>query len=188
MAKGTGSVIFLTIIAVAGLGLSGYMFVSDFLSKDEVEVQPNMRLVALWNNLAKNKINNPSHGSDSDFLLEFSNITYLDLTYVNVINSTRFTFSIAGLYKINFNVILSDLQPSNTYWLILLRNITIIEYMARFTTDNPIVDPFQFTPSSVYINSTSANDYYEINVYGTSILNVDLTQTFNQLSIEYVIV
>ena len=150
----------------------------------------NLQLVALWDDLTQNITNNPSYSTQSNFLIAYSDQLFLDSNYVNVINNTRFTLPIAGLYKINLEVLFNDISASHTYWIILKQNTTNIGYFDRWESGTTVSDPFHYVDTSLYFNSTGGNDtYYEINGYGNgddfwTSFTVD---PFNQLSIEYVV-
>ena len=90
-----GSVIFLSIIAFAGLGLSGYMFTMDLISEEPNF--GNLKLVGLWDSLGKNVENNPLHSAINDFLIEYEDDLVIDSEYVEIINNTRFFLSIPGI-------------------------------------------------------------------------------------------
>jgi len=186
MANNKGAVIFLAIIAIAGLGLSGYMFIDDmWLSGNE---EHELKVVAIWNYLSENTENNPLHSLDYNFLIEYSEALILDTNYVNVVNETRFTLPVAGLYRINLNVMFEYVDAANTYWIVLLQNNTIFEYLDFFSTPSPVYDISHFTTISFYINSTGDDSYYEFNARCTDTdpFEVYTHSQYNQLSIEYV--
>jgi len=193
MADSKGAVILLAILAVAGLGLSGYMFTMDLLTEDVEYVDDdsqNLKLVALWDDLDQNITNNPSYSTQYNFLVGYSNQLFLDSNYVNVINNTRFTLPTPGLYKINLDVLFNDISASRSYWAILKQNISNAAYFDRWETGTADFDPFHHVDSSVYIESVGGEDtYYEINGYSSmdDFWTSETVQTFNQLSIEYVI-
>lgn len=189
MAKGTGAIVILSILAVAGLGLSGYMFVNDqFLGGDENT--QGFLLVGLWDDLTQNITNNPSHNTQHDFLLAYDNQMVLNPDYMNVINNTRFTLPTPGLYKINLIMLWNNIDISSTYWIILLQNNSYLAYFDRFQTGSTVPSQFHQTSASIYINSTGGDNYYEINPYSSSddFLSTPTDQMFNQLSIEYMFV
>ena len=68
MANNKGVVILLAIIAVAGLGLSGYMFTMDLLSEEPE--YGNLKLVAFWDDLEEN-FDTPGHTTTDDFLVAY---------------------------------------------------------------------------------------------------------------------
>ena len=63
-----------------------------------------IKLVALWDDLDENLVNNPLHNIETEFLIEFKENLVLDSSYVNMVNSTRFNLLIPGLYKIHLNI------------------------------------------------------------------------------------
>lgn len=184
MANSKGAVVFLAIIAVAGLGLSGYLLVDDlFLGGDEYE---GLKLVGLWNYLEKN-VDTPQHSLDHDFLIAYSEGSSIDENYVNVINETRFTLPISGLYKITLNVMFEYIDPGETYAVALLQNNAVYEWLDYFETANPIVENFHFTKISFYVNSTGGDSYYEFNSVCTNPVDFQVypTSDYNQLFIEF---
>jgi hypothetical protein len=198
MAKGgnTGAVIFLAIIAVAGLGLSGYMFISDqFFGGDESTFPGDLRLVAIWDDLDENLTNNPLHSTSSNWLIAFDDEMYLDTNYVSTVNNTAFYLSVPGIYKINLDVILYEAeQISSTYWIYMVRNTTTqVGYFMRLEIDTTAPNPetlFHYISCSLYVNHTYTTEYYEIVASGYDDFSVATdysSHLFNQLSIEYVI-
>lgn len=188
MAKGgnTGAVIFLAIISVGALGISGYMFTMDLLSGKEEN--GNLKLVALWGNLRYNITSNPLHNSYEDFLVYFFEEMVLDSNYVTQENNTRFSFTAIGIYKINLNMIFYDFIVGETYWVYLLKNNTKTDRFDRWERNTALDDTYHFVHSSVYINVTNVNDYYEINPFCyTDEFFPSADSNYNQLSIEYVV-
>ena len=182
MAKGTGAVVFLAIIAVAGLGLSGYMFTMDLIQGKNEEYE----LVALWEDLKQNKVDNPSYNTDSNFLIEFDDNIIFNPTYVNNISNTRFGFNVAGMYKISLKVLFNGLIADQTCWIYIRRNNTAIGYFTRIDMGNPVESQFYQVDATIYINATT-DVYYEINPYSSwDFWHVGPTLAdFNHLSIEY---
>jgi hypothetical protein len=191
MAKGnnTGAIVFIAILAVAALGLSGYTFV-----KDQFFTQPEgLKLVALWDDLDEN-LTNPLHSYDYNFLIEYEDSKVLDTNYVDAINSTRFSLRVPGFYKINIEVVLAGLiDPGAIYWVELLVNNDHAGYFERYSSANPIIDTFFYVRGSLYINNTSSENYYEILArsslpsFGFEVATDGGSPYFNQLSIEYVL-
>ncbi|MBN2157034.1 MAG: hypothetical protein JW776_13405 [Candidatus Lokiarchaeota archaeon] len=195
MANNKGAIIFLAILAIAGLGLSGYMFVNDtFLGGDDhTHETEGLKLVALWEDLDENLVNNPLYTTVSNFLIEYEDQIVLETNYVNVINSTRFSLIVPGLYKINLAVVFGGiLDVDSTFWVYLMENNTEKAYFERFSTGNPVIDIFYYAKGSLYINATSAENYYEIRAWtgaasGFRVATDSGSPYFNQLSIEYVL-
>lgn len=183
MANSKGAVIFLAIIAVGALGLSGYLLLDDiFLEKPE-----GLKLVGLWDNLSEN-FDTPPYTTASDFLIAYDNVVTLDTDYITVHNETRFYLPVAGIYRININVMLNSLLTNKVYWVVLMRNTSFFEFFERIGIENPMITPFYYSKGSVYVNVTGGLDtYYEIYVYGTGTTGIDSNENFNQLSIEYVL-
>ena len=182
MAKGNnkGMVIFLAIISIAGLGLSGYMFVTDLFSDDS----ENLKLVALWDNLDEN-IDTAPYDTYQNFLFEYSDQMVLNTDYITVHNSTRFSFATMGLYKINLKTVLTGIDATFAYWIILLQDDTQYRHFDRW---DEIDDSYHYTDSSLYINVTNSDSVYGILGYGSvDDFSVSSSSITNQLSIEYVV-
>ena len=197
MAKGgnTGAVVFLSIIAVSALGLSGYIFVNEtFLGADDHthDVDSNLRLVAFWDDLDENLTNNPMHSSVTNFLIEYDDQKFLDSNYVSVINNTRFQL-VPGLYKLSLNVVLSGIDPNSVYWIEMLENNSYSLNFERLETDTTVPGTYYFAKASGYLNISSVENYYEIvartsgDVTGFSVASDPATNNYHQFSIEYVI-
>ena len=121
MTNNKGLVIILAIIAIAGLGLSSYMFTMDLLSEEEDPEQfGNLKLIALYSNLYVNTGSNPLHNSYDNFLVKFSDKIAFNDDYLTQSNTTRFSFTTLGIYKIYLNAILTDYEINSTYWVNLL--------------------------------------------------------------------
>jgi len=188
MANNKGAVVVLAIIALAAAGLSGYLFTTDLLSRNEVVEYSNLKVVAVWDSLKKNIVNNPNHNTDDDFLVEFSNPYILDENYVSVITGTRFSLPKNGMYKIILNILWTGLDDGDAYWIKLLRNNTQYQYFDYFVTATPTAFTYKYTFSSVFVNSTGGDEYYEINAESyASAFGVYENEYYNYLSIEYVI-
>ncbi len=189
MANGKGGTAFLAILAIAALGLSGYLFVDNFFLSDDTHThEPDgLNLVALWEDLDQNKVNNPAFSTDTNFLVEFTNNITINTEYVQVVNSTRFILTKIGLYKINLNLLVSNVDVSSIYWIIFRQNGTTCGYIDRFGTGTVLDSPFYQVTSSLYVNNTGINTYYEINGQssGDPFFTSSTDQKFNQLSIEY---
>ena len=180
MSNNKGAVVFLAILALAGLGLSGYMFVNDAFLGGSSQEQGTMKLVALWDDLDENT-DSPLHNNDQDFLIEFYRLKYLDSDYVTVVNDTCFKLAL-GLYKVNLNVLLYLVQMDETFWIHLNANNTWAGYFVNYRSPSTSeID--QLFSSSVYINNTSSENLYEINArgtYGYSISSGGNAEYFNQ--------
>ena len=180
--KSTGTII-LGIIAIAGLGLSGFMFVKYeivFPSSDT-----GLLLVGVWNDLDYNVAHAP-HTEMDDYLLEFRLSLFNNSNYVSFnADNTRFVLS-PGLYKINLAIIFSGITVSEIYYTMLLTNGLAYNYFNRHETSaNPESDYHTFS-SSLYVRANGV-DYFEIRCTSNGgdyfFPSSDL---YNQLSIEYV--
>ena len=180
MSKGkkSGAVIFLAILSIAGLGLSGYMFVSDLLSEE------NFKLVALWDNVDKNTDTAP-YDQDNYFLIENSDQMVLNTKYVTAHNTTSISFATMGLYKINLKVIFTNIDASFAYWIILAQDSADYRHFDRW---DEIFDSYYFVDSSLYINVNNSEAVFEIVCFSTDDFDISTSGAVtNQLSIEYIV-
>ncbi len=109
----------------------------------------------------------------------------VDTKYVTVHNTTRFSFTTMGLYKINLKATFNGIDPTVASWIVLLQNDTPHRHFDRWDEN---ADTYHYTDSSLYINITNSDDVYGINGF-SSIDDFGISQNIitNQLSIEYVV-
>jgi len=95
--RSAGTVL-LGIIALVGLGLSGYMFLKyEFLSPITPTKDSGLILVGFWDDLDENTDYTPWNFND-DWLVEFSDSPFNDSNYISVSNgNTRFALLQADL-------------------------------------------------------------------------------------------
>ena len=183
MANNKGVVIFIAVIAVGALGISGFMFITDLLSND-VDESENFKLVALWDNINENTSYAP-YTTDRNFLIEYFDQMVLNPEYITVYNNTKFSFATLGLYKINLNAIFEGIINTADYWAILIRNSSNFRYFDRWEDENNF---YHYTDSSLYINVTNSDTMYGI--IGWSDIDdfaIASSAISSQLSIEYVV-
>ncbi len=185
MSGRSGGMILLGIIALAGLGLSGYMFLKyEFLSPTK---DSGLILVGLWDNLNENLDYTP-HDSTSDFLVELNASPFNDSAYVSVSHgNTRFVLKKAGFYKITLNILFQAIGASYLYLVYLLRNSDINRTFARIAISANPDDTWYYLQASQYIYSNGI-DFFQINCLSTedSYFIISNSNQYNQLSIEYV--
>ena len=180
--RSTG-IILLGIIAIAGLGLSGFMFISDLIPSPSSDT--GTILVAVWDDLDWNTAYG-THTSAADWLVEFTNSPYNNSNYVTVRNdNTRFILS-PGLYKITIKMTLQSIASSSAYLVSLLKNDNDEEYFHYHATDEGWESEHHSLCSSVYVEADGV-DYFEINCFsGGDAFSVIAIENYNQLSIEYI--
>ena len=188
MGERKSGMLLLGIIAIAALGLSGYLFI-----KNEIIAAPGtpasdsgLTLVGLWDDLATNK-EFATFTTDSSWLIEFDNNQYNNSNYIEVSNNnTSFKLLKEGFYKITLLLRLSDVDADEVYWAYLLRNYLFDHCLARVAISDYPGSPYHQIESSVYVKSTGL-DNFTIRCYstGSDAFEVGYLQTFNQLSIEY---
>ena len=187
MSESKGAMFLLGIIAIASLGLSGYMFV-----KSEILITPGttspdsgLILVGLWDDLATNKEYAP-YTFDHSWLIEFDNNQFNNSNYIEVSNNnTSFKLLEEGFYKITLLLLLNSVDPSVIYYVLLLRNNVIDHSFVRIAmTANPISLAYQIE-STVYVKSNGL-DNFTIRCHSISdAFEVYDIQEYNQLTIEY---
>ncbi len=186
MSGRSAGMVLLGIIAITGLGLSGYMFLKyEFLSP--TNKNSGLLLVGLWDNLNENTDYTP-HDSTADFLVELKESPFNDSNYVSVSNgNTRFVLKQAGFYKITLNMLFQAIGSSYLYLVYLQRNGDVERSFARITISANPGSTMYYLKSSLYIYSNGI-DYFEINCvsYDDTYFIVSNSNQYNQLSIEYV--
>jgi len=186
--RSTGTVL-LGIIALAGIGLSGYMFVKyEFLSPITPTKDSGLILVGLWDDLYSNADYAPWNTTD-DWLLAFHNSPLNDSNYISVSNgNTHFVLVKTGFYKITLTILLYTLNADTTYWVYLRRNGDFDHAFERISISaNPSASYYQ-VQSSLYVYGNGV-DSFVINCYNSlsASFTVSSSQFYNQLSIEYVL-
>lgn len=189
MSGRSASMVLLGIIALAGLGLSGYLFLKyESLSPLTPTNDSGLILVGLWNNINMN-LDYPPYDSLDDFLLEFYESPFNDSIYVSMSSgNTRFVLKQAGFYKITLNLFFESISPSSIYNVYLLRNGAIeraFEYISISANPKGVI---YYAKSSLYVYG-NRTDYFVINCYSgdDSSFFVSATNQYNQLMIEYVL-
>lgn len=159
--KSTGMIL-LGILAVAGLGLSGFMFF-----KNEIVSPPTNSgsiLVGLWDFVNYNYGYAP-HDETNDWLIQPMLGLYNDTRYLAFSNNnTRFTLLRDGYYKVNLNMLVISLIDGQMYNMYLLKNG--VRYKTMFCLTAYSVTG-GWMSSSVFVHS-NGTDYIEINGYHSS--------------------
>ena len=185
MSSRSGGMILLGIIALAGLGLSGYMFLKyEFLSPTN---DSGLILVGLWDNLNENLDYTP-YDSTADFLVELKESPFNDSAYVSVSHgNTRFVLKQAGFYKITLNIQFQAIGASYIYEVYLRRNSDIERKFAIIAISANPGSNMYYLQASLYIESNGI-DFFQINCLSTgdSYFIISNSNQYNQLSIEYV--
>ncbi len=187
MSERKGAMLLLGIIAIASLGLSGYMFVTSeiLITPGTTSPDSGLILVGLWDDLATNKEYAP-YIFDHSWLIEVGNNQFNNSNYIEVSNNnTSFKLIEEGFYKITLLLLLNSVEPSTIYYVRLLRNNVVDHSFVRIAmTDNPISSAYQ-TQSSVYVKSNGL-DNFTIRCHSISdAFEVYDLQLYNQLTIEY---
>ena len=189
MSGRSASMVLLGIVAFAGLGLSGYLFLKyETLSPQTPTNDSGLILVGLWNNINMN-LDYPPYDSLDDFLLKFYESPFNDSIYVSMSNgNTRFVLKQSGFYKITLNLYFVSLSSSSAYYVYLRRNGAIERAFEYFSISaNPRGDIY-YVKSSLYVYG-NRTDTFVINClsYDDSSFGVTAWNQYNQLMIEYVL-
>ena len=185
--KNTAAFIILTILAVGGLGLSGYMFVEDqFLGGDEYvpehehDLIPHdhemYTLVGIWDEL---------EGSGTDFNLTFQDLEYQNSEYFSLSTANdTITLLQEGWYKFTIATTWISLDSSNYYDLYAKRNGTTIHGLVEISYPPSAV----FTTYLVFFVYSEGNDdvWIECQSSGDT-YQVAPNDQFNHAYLEYVI-
>jgi len=177
------------VISLAGLG--GYSLYSINFGSVSCNCEPNNKLVGLWEDVLKNKLN-PIMNMDSAWLLEVDNNKIIDNEYI-VLNQTtaykdtRFHLVKAGLYKITINILLTDLLNTQGYALSAFKDeegYGMLAYKKLFHVVTPNV--VEHINVNFFLESNGTN-FYEFGCFTLSApFNLDTDQAYNHLSIEYI--
>ena len=182
--RSTGTIV-LGIIAIAGLGLSGFMFIKDNILFPASDT--GLVLVGLWDDLESNRDYAPDN-TGSDWLIEFRNSPLNNSNYVTVSrNNTRFVLA-PGLYKITLSFRFSSLVAGEGYAISLIRTGSTEHFLVdHYHNETAVINGEYYSScSSVFVQGNGV-DYFDFkcaSIYGDSF---DLSNDkYNQLSIEYV--
>ena len=188
MSERKGGMLLLGIVAIAALGLSGYLFFKNeiFTTPGTTNPDSGLVLVGLWDDLEKNTEFAPFTADDS-WLVEFSNSQFNNTNHIEASNNnTSFKLLEEGFYKITLLIMLYSVDATEVYWAYLLRNGEFEQCFDRVAISTNQPSTFFQIESSLYVKSTGL-DNFSIRCYSTSsdAFEVALSQDFNQLSIEY---
>jgi len=181
--RSTG-VILVGILAIAALGLSGYMFAERLFpsSQSQQGSEQGSILVGYWEYLGKSTAN-PDHDDNSDWLIYLGDHQYNNSNYILVNNQRdRFTLTQAGYYKLTLTTWIDNIADDHIYRLILLKNGIEDNLIYRIYGDPS--QPDEFIASSLTFYS-DGNDYFEINAKSTLDFGFKPLMDHDMLSIEY---
>ena len=180
MAKGgnTGAIVILSILALGGLGLSGYMFVEDqFLGGNEYvpDHEHGMyTLVGAWDEL---------DGSGTDFNISYQDIQLNQSEYfsLNAANDT-FTLLQEGWYKLTVCTTFTSLIAPNTYRGIVYENGAMSHGLFDI---EPVIDTFPM--NIIYYVYSVGNKTVHINCFsiGGDSYSVAGNDLYNAAFLEY---
>jgi hypothetical protein len=176
MAKGsnTGAIVILAILALGGLGLSGYLFIDDlFLGGDE-----SNKLVAVWEELT---------GTGDDFNITFNDNQITANNYATLSNAnTSISLNEVGWYKLTITTVWISLDSGNFYFMKIIKN--------GIPTDNPAYSGYPqestLAISVVYFVFSDGDDIYTLNCQSNAgdSFSISANQVYNQMTLEFVVV
>ena len=191
MSGRSAGMVLLGIIALAGVGMSGYMLLKyEFISPSTPSGDSGLILVGLWDDL-DTSMDYPPWDEANNWLLKLKDNQFNDSSYISCSNqNTNFILLKPGFYKITLTLLLSDLQASSAYFVELQRNSFTDHILERVVLSaNPGSSKYRIQ-SSLYVYGNGI-DYFQINCFcsvGDPSFSVDATwDYYNQLSIEYVL-
>lgn len=181
----------LLLISVAGLGLGVYSIYSLNFGSNTINYEPNYRLVGLWEDVIKNKLN-PIMNADNAWLLEVGNEQiinneYIILNQTTAYNNTRFHLVKAGLYRISINIVITSLLNTQGYALSAFKDGEGYGMLA-FKDLYHVVTPNTLEHINVdfYLESNGTN-FYEFGCFTLSApFDLHTDQDYNHISIDYV--
>ena len=143
-------------------------------------------VVGIWESLVDN-LNFAPHNTQRDWLFEFGDNKLNNTDYISVSNTnTRITLLKPGWYRIHLNVLLSNLGPSNRYWVSILKDGVTVFYFDRYEPSATVVSTLHYIDSSAFVYS-NGSDYIELRGWSdTDDFDSNANSLFNQLKIEYV--
>ncbi len=175
MAKGsnTAAIVILAILALGGLGLSGYMFINDqFFGGDETNL-----LLAVYEE---------SYGSGISFNISFgvNQLNPSEYFTLSADNET-FTFHHEGWYKFTFNTYWTGLLPTDGYVLGVYKNGVVVEHPGYVTN---AADSIYALNLEYYLHcDVDDSIYFKCNsVYGDS-FSMPGEHSYDQIILEYII-
>ena len=177
-------------IALAGVGMSGYLLLKyEFMSPNTPSADSWLILVGLWDDLETN-MDYPPWDETDDWLLRLRDGRFNDSSFISVSNAnTNFRLLKPGYYKITLTLLLSGLQASSVYHVVLQRNSFIDHIFERVVlSDHPGSSRYHIQ-SSLYVYGNGI-DYFQINCNSQddpSFIVEVIGEYYNQLSIEYVL-
>ncbi len=179
MAKGsnTGAFVILTILALGGLGLSGYMFVRDQFFGGTEDSLEGYQLIAVWEKLTE-------FGTNDDFYLNLSENQLTQSDYFTLTSGTNLTLNHPGWYRISIRTIWSSLAGTNNYVFNLEKNGATSASLIYLSAPS---DTYYTINLVVYVHS-DGNDYFHFNSYSTAAdaFSIASNQNYNQFVLEFI--
>jgi len=175
-------------IALAGVGMSGYLLLKyEFMSPNTPSADSGLILVGLWDDLDTNMDYPPWNDAD-DWLLKLRDNQFNDSSYISVSNqNTNFVLLKPGLYKITLTLLLIHLDASAIYYVELQRNSFTDHIFERAALSANPGSTWYHIQSSLYVYGNGI-DYFQINCYSQGDPSfIASGDYYNQLSIEYVL-
>ena len=188
MSSRSAGMVLLGIIALAGVGMSGYMLLKyEFISPNTPSADSGLILVGLWDDLDTSMVYPPWDDAD-DWLLKLKDNQFNDSSYISVSNeNTNFILLKPGFYKITLTLLLIHLDAGAIYFVELQRNSFTDHIFKTVELSANTSLTWHHIQSSLYVYGNGI-DYFQINCY--SLWDTSFIASgdyYCQLSIEYVL-
>jgi hypothetical protein len=179
MAKGSnaGAFIVLAILALGGLGLSGYMFINDRFFGGDEPLPDNDQIIAVWNKLTES-------GSNSNFYLNLSENQLNQSEYFILTGGTNLTLNHPGWYRITIRTIWSSLSSATNYVFNVEKNGATSDSLVYLSAPQETyytINLFDYVYSD-------GNDYFQFNCYNgaADAFSIASNQNYNQFILEFI--
>ncbi len=170
-----------TVLGIIGIILAAASFGFTFIV---LNGQDTTKVVGIWDEIDEN-LDYPPYNLQDNWLLEFGGNNLSITDYISISNAnTRIALLKSGWYRIHLSVLLTGIDPTYYYWIIILKDGAAVIYLDVLYPGVVDSSTVRMIDSSSFVYSDGTN-YIEI--YGTS--NDDFWPSLNrnnQLTIEYV--
>ncbi|MFX1275841.1 MAG: hypothetical protein ACFFBP_05350 [Promethearchaeota archaeon] len=184
MSESKAGIIILGIVAIASLGLSGYMFLTNeiFVSPDNQNI-----VVGMWDNLDEN-MDFADYNETNKFLIELKDQKIINNNYISISNANTTIWLLKpGLYKISCIIDLTNLGDTDLYRGQIIEDSTIYEDVFYFFHPASPTSDFYQVITTFYI-LTDGTHLYRFKIYSPDDTDFGISDSvsYNQFIIEYV--
>lgn len=171
--KNTGAFIILAILALGGLGLSGYMFIKDqFIGGSDSNL-----LIGVWEE---------TYGSGISFNISFGENQLDQSAYFTLsVDNETFTMNHEGWYKFTFNTYWTGLTSPEYYYFGAYKNGVLVEYPGY------VADPLDtiYVLNLVYYVYSDGDDsiYFQCDSYFGDSFSMPGSHSYDQAILEYLL-